>query len=197
MASAIVSALACTAAAAETPEDTMLTGTCSPMTPAERAQCLERSAQQAAKSPRSDGWIISLTTSPVDYSAIAAASIAASADPPRPPLRLIIRCRGGHTELTIDGPSIAKAEGMVTYDVNNGPSVRVGATMAPNGSGLALGGDVAGLLQALPRDGSLHIRVESRADGIEGVFPLTGFDAVRAQLAPACRWPHPVAKPGG
>ena len=58
------------------------------------------SAQDAAQpSQTGSGWVISQTTSPVDYSPIATATTISRKIAGSPELRLSVRCRGGHTEL--------------------------------------------------------------------------------------------------
>ena len=64
------------------------------------------------------------------------------------------------------------------------------------GTGAAFTGDVVRLLQSLPEEGGLTIRLSART-GVaqEGYFLLGGLKMVREKVAAACKWPHAVAKP--
>jgi len=85
--------------------------TCAPMESAERLECLSRSSRAASPSLQlalaGDGWIVSETTSPIDYSPIATATIASRKVADGPVMQLSIRCRGRRTELALTGPAIA------------------------------------------------------------------------------------------
>jgi hypothetical protein len=171
------------------------------METAQRVQCLDNAALAIAPSRApSGGWTVGLTTSPVDYSPVGAASVAARADAVEgaaPPLRLTIRCRGGRTVVTVEGAGIARSDQAISYQISGGPAVRVGATSPPSGSGVALGGDAVRLVQSLPDGGSLAVRIQAPGRvAVEAAFPLDGLDAVRQRMASACRWPHALARPG-
>ncbi|MDB5500855.1 MAG: hypothetical protein JWR89_757 [Tardiphaga sp.] len=174
---------------------------CSLMETAQRVECLDNAALAIApaRAP-SGGWTVGLTTSPVDYLPVAAASVAARADAVQgaaPPWRLTIRCRGGRTEVTVEGAGIARGDQAISYQINGGPAVRVGAASPPSGSGVALGGDAVRLVQSLPDGGSLAVRLQAPGRvAAEAAFPLDGLDAVRQRLASVCRWPHALARPG-
>ena len=85
---------------------------CSLMEHAERLECLEKLsssiAPPAGPAPGSDNWIVSETTSPVDYTPIVAATALSTGGSSS--MRLSIHCRGGRTELVVaDRPSPAAA----------------------------------------------------------------------------------------
>lgn len=200
--SAIAAGLACTFAWAQAPQDPMARmRACSLLETPQRVECLDEAALAIAP-PRalSDGWTVGLTTSPVDYSPVAAASVAARADAANgaaPALRLTIRCRGGRTEVSVEGARIARGDQAISYQINGGPAVRVGGASPPSGSGVALGGDGVRLVQSLPDGGSLTVRIQAPGRvAAEAAFPLDGLDAVRQRMASVCRWPHALAKPG-
>jgi hypothetical protein len=66
-----------------------------------------------------------------------------------------------------------------------------------NAAGAARKGDVVRLLQSLPEEGDIAVRLSSRKGGTrEGYFSLNGLKVVREKLAAACKWPQAIAKPG-
>ena len=178
---------------------------CTPMEGAERLECPDKAsrtlapAHQAAS--KADNWIISQTTSPVDYSPVATATtLSNDGAAAESAMKLSIRCRRGRTELVVAGPGISGRgdDYAIFYRVNDGQQVKIAATLPASGIGVAFGGDVVRLLQALPDSGSLNIQLTPRmGTALDAVFSLGGLEAVLAKMANVCRWPHPAAKPNG
>jgi hypothetical protein len=176
---------------------------CSPMEGTGRFECLDRPLPAAApplqQARAGDGWLISETTSPVDYSPIATATtssinVAAGGSA----MRLSIRCRGGRTELTVGGPAITGRgdDYFLSYRVNGGRSVQLAGVAPAFGDGVAFKGDVVALLQSLPAEGELVVRVFALSgSALDGIFSLDGLEALRAKIGATCRWPHAIAKP--
>jgi len=174
-------------------------------TPTERAsglECPDRAsptiapAHQAAA--KEDNWIISQTTSPVDYSPIVVATTMSLDGAAASTMKLSIRCRGGRTELVVAGPGISGRGDnyAILYRVNDGQQVQIAAVPPAYGAGVAFAGDIIGLLQSLPDAGSLSVHLTPRAGtALDGMFSLGGWETVRAKLNVACKWSHPVAKP--
>src|SRR6185312_8349411 len=81
---------------------------CSLMEGADRMECLDR-LLRAAASPAHPalGWVISQTTSPVDYAPIATATTSSHKLADGSALQLSIRCRGGRTDLALIGPAVS------------------------------------------------------------------------------------------
>ena len=145
-----------------------------------------------------DGWVVSQTTSPVDYSPIATATTASRKVAGSPPLRLSIRCRSGRTELAISGPAITLPgdDYFVSYRVNDGQSVQFGGVAPSFGDGVAFKGDAAALLQSFPGDGELTVEVMPlRGSAQQGIFSLNGLETLRAKIGATCKWPHVLANP--
>jgi hypothetical protein len=145
-----------------------------------------------------DGWVVSETTSPVDYSRIATATTSSVNDAGGSPMRLSIRCRGGRTELTVAGPAITGRgdEYFISYRVNGGKSVQLAGVAPASGDGVAFKGDVVALLQSLPGEGELEVRLfPLSGDALAGIFSLDGLEGLRAKIGATCRWPHAIAKP--
>ncbi|GAU85960.1 hypothetical protein [Bosea sp. BIWAKO-01] len=176
---------------------------CSLMGPAERLECLDklsRRLEPAAErpAPGGDNWILSETTSPVNYSPIVTATASARGGSDGALSQLAIHCRGGRTELVVTGPALAKGgtDYTISYRVNDGQSVQVAAAQPSFGSGVSFRGDVAQLLLALPDEGDLAIRLSARVGpALDGSFALGGLKRVREKVASACNWPGAIARP--
>jgi hypothetical protein len=176
---------------------------CSAMEGRARLDCLEDLSRKIAPPGRPapyDNWLLSETTSPVDYSPIVSASTFSRDGSDGAAMQLLIHCRKGRTELVLAGPAVSRSaeEYAVSYRINADPPVQLAATPPSFGSGVAFRGDVVRMLQSLPEEGSIAVRLSTRTGAAqEGHFLLGGLKAVRDKLAAACKWPHAVARPGG
>jgi len=154
------------------------------------------SAQDATRP--GGGWIVSQTTSPVDYSPIATATTSSRDIAGSPPLQLSIRCRGGRSELAVSGPEITGPGNnyFISYRVNDGQPVQFGGVTPAFGDGVAFKGDAGALLRSLPAAGELAVLVMSlRGSSQQGIFSLNGLETLRAKIGATCKWPHVLAKP--
>jgi hypothetical protein len=173
---------------------------CSDMEVVARQECLEtmpRKIVQAAAAD-SDNWLVSETTSPVDYSPIVVATTLSRGGSESATMQLSIHCRGGRTELVVTGPAVSRSgeEYLISYRVNDDPPVQLPAGRPSFGAGAALRGDVVRMLQSLPDEGEFAVRLSTRTGvASEGHFLLGGLKTVREKLATACKWPHAVARP--
>jgi hypothetical protein len=169
--------------------------------PAERLGCLDKLTRTAAPQHRltpEDEWIVSQTTSPIDYSPIATATTSSRSGTSESAMQLSIRCRGGRTELVLAGPGISRGSGgdAISYRVNDRPAVQVASAVPAFGPGVAFSGDVVRLLQSLPNSGDLIVLLSPRGGTAQdGAFSLAGIDAVRTKMAAACKWPLAIATP--
>jgi hypothetical protein len=170
---------------------------------AERLECLEKLSRSieppARPAPGADNWIVSETTSPVDYTPIVTATTTSSRGGSNgSSLQLSIQCRGGRTELVIAGPALSRssADYALSYRINDGQPVQLAAAAPSSGTGAAFTGDVVRLLQSLPEEGDIAVRLSTRTGAAQdGDFLLGGLKMVREKVAAACKWPHTVAKP--
>jgi hypothetical protein len=169
---------------------------------AEGLKCLDKSSRAAPPSLQlalaGDGWIVGETTSPIDYSPIATATTSSRKVGGGPAMQLSIRCRGGRTELAVTGPAIKGRGGdySISYRVNDGQSVQLAGAAAAFGDGVAFKGDVVALLQQLPGDGELAVRLlPVSGNELDGIFSLNGLETLRTKIGATCRWPHAIAKP--
>jgi hypothetical protein len=175
---------------------------CLPMERAARSECLDALPRPSAPALglrlAGEGWVISETTSPVDYSPIATATTSSLDVAGGSPMRLSIRCRGGRTELAVAGPAITGPgnDYFISYSVNGGRTVQLAGVVPAFGDGIAFKGDVVALLQSLPGEGDLVMSIFSVSGKAgDAIFPLNGLETLRAKIGATCRWPHAVAKP--
>lgn len=96
---------------------------CSLMERAERLECLENLSRNIAPPARpalgGDNWIVSETTSPVDYTPVVAASTFSRGGSDGSSMQLSIHCRAGRTELVVAGPAVRSGEDYaISYRIN-------------------------------------------------------------------------------
>jgi hypothetical protein len=152
----------------------------------------------AASQVATGGWVVSETMSPVDYSPIANATIASREPSGSAAMQLVIRCRGGRTELALTAPAVTgrSDNSSISYRVNGGDAVQLAGVATTFGDGVAFKGDVVALLQSLPGEGKLAVRLKPiSGNELEGVFSLDGLETLRTRLASTCKWPRAIAKP--
>lgn len=167
----------------------------------ERLKCVDELLGEAAESPaaapdREHNWIISETTSPVDYKPQIAARTMGRPATKDAPSSISIHCRAGRTSLMISAPhswnKLGESEAKVVYKINDGPPVEQRWRAADGGRSLAFQDDAVRLLRAIPEGARFLIEVYAGSTApYESAFQLTGLDAVRRKFAAACHWPEP------
>jgi hypothetical protein len=183
---------------------------------AERLECLEKvsreiappSPPRPAASPapgtasaadnRPDNWIVSETTSPLDYTPVAIATASSGGGPDGSAMQLSIQCRGGRTDLVIRGSALTRRaeDYVVSYAVDDGQPVVVAAGTPASGTGVAVRGDVVRLLASLPDRGEIAFRVTPpQGAALEGRYALAGLKIVLGRLAVPCKWPAAAGAP--
>lgn len=195
--------VACGIAYAQNTSDPMETlRACLAMEGAVRLECLQdlsRKIPPPGRRASDDSWLVSETTSPVDYSPIVTATTSSIGGSDGAAMQLAIHCRKGRTEVMVTGPTVSRNanEYVVTFQLNAEPPMQLTAASPSFGSGVAFGGDVVQLLRSLPDDGYIDVRLSTRTGAVqEGHFLLSGFKNVRKKMGAACKWPHAVARPG-
>lgn len=176
---------------------------CSLMQREARLECLEKLSRTVAPPAlpmpaAGDNWIVSETTSPVDYAPIITATTSSRGGLNGSAMQLSIRCRGGRTELVVAGPAVSRssADYAISYRINDGQPVQLAAGSPSSGTGVAFTGDVVRLLQSLPEEGDFTVRLSTRTGAAqEGHFLLGGLKMVREKVAVSCKWPQAVARP--
>jgi hypothetical protein len=172
-----------TPTAAVSPE--MTTATASPGAPARRVDIPAK--------PQDPDWIVSETTSPVDYSPLVTAVIRSTTSLQDAPNTLVIRCLGPRTEVLLRTEGTWRASRasklQVDYQIDDQPLVSLQWTTSADGKTASYGNDAVGFLQSLPEGARLKIKVLDRAGpGPEATFQLAGLDAVRKKIAVPCKW---------
>ena len=150
-------------------------------------------AELASAQPKGENWVISETTSPVDYSPLITAVNLSHATVKDAPSSLAIRCRGERTELAVatTGSWLPSKynDFRVIYQINDQAPVEQRWAASTGGRSAIFRGDAIRFLQALPDSGHISIRVYgSQAIPHEATFHLAGLDAVRRRVAAVCKW---------
>jgi hypothetical protein len=163
----------------------MTTGIASPGVPARRVDI--------PAMPKDTHWIVSETTSPVDYSPLVTAVIRSTTGLQDAPNTLVIRCLGPRTEVLLRTQGTWRASRsntvQVDYQIDDQPLARLQWTVSADGKTASYGNDAVGFLQSLPEGARLKINVLDRAGaGHEATFQLAGLDAVRKRIAVPCKW---------
>jgi Type VI secretion system VasI, EvfG, VC_A0118 len=153
----------------------------------------EPPTRSAQNQPADTVWVVSETTSPVDYSPLITAVIHSTSSVWDAPNTLAVRCRGPRTELLLRTEGAWRAsrasEVQVDYQINDQPFVRLQWTVSADGKTASYKDDAVGLLQSLPEGARLTINVLDRASpGHEATFQLAGLDSVRKKIAVPCKW---------
>ena len=147
--------------------------------------------------PVDTAWVVSETTSPVDYSPLITAVIRSTSSVKDALNTLAVRCRGLRTELLLRTEGVWRgsraSEVRVDYQINDQPFVKLQWTVSADGATASYKDDAVELLRSLPEDARLKISVfDGRGPGQEATFQLTGLDSVRKKIGLACRWPPTV-----
>jgi hypothetical protein len=143
-------------------------------------------------------WILSETTSPVNYSPLVIATTSSRSDWSG---MLSIACRNGRTEVAIaniGSSSRARRNDdiLVTRQVSNQPAVEERWKLSAAGKGAVFAGDVVSFLRSLPDQGEMSVRVfDSEGVPHEARFLLDGLSFVRDKVATTCKWPGASGAP--
>jgi type VI secretion system (T6SS) VasI/EvfG family protein len=179
--------------------DTVKRAACFQSVRAAQVECLENMSHEpstgtAQNQPADTAWVVSETTSPVDYSPLITAVIHSTSSVKDAPNTLAVRCRGLRTELLLRTEGAWRAsrasEVQVDYQINDQPFVKLQWTVSADGTTVSYKDDAVELLRSLPEGGRLKISVfDGRSPGQEATFQLSGLDSVRKKIGLACKWP--------
>src|SRR5229473_3673386 len=173
---------------------------CSQFEGIERLKCVDELLQEMAPDsaqPQGPNWIISETTSPVDYKPQITVLTTARTSSQDAPSSLTIHCRARRTELIISTTmgswkQATDGEVKVVYRINKEPSVEQRWRAAETGRSLAFPGDVVRFLRSMPDAGQILVKVYAgKSPPYESTFQLAGLDPVRRKIAAVCNWPQP------
>lgn len=148
---------------------------------------------QTSVQPAEGTWIISETTSPVDYSPMITAATLSRSNAKDAPATLAIRCRGQRTDLLVSTEGSWRAsranEFQVDYRINDQPAVRMQWIASADGRTAIFKEDVVRFLRSLPDGGRITVSVfDWQGPAHEATFQLTGLDAVRQKIGVTCKW---------
>ena len=143
--------------------------------------------------PPDTNWVVSETTSPVDYSPLITAAIGSTSSDKDAPNTLIIRCRQLRTELLLRTEGTWRisrtSEVKVDYQINDQSFVSLQWAASADGKAATYKDDAVGFLRSLPEGARLKINVfDGPGPGHDATFELTGLDAIRKKIAVACKW---------
>jgi hypothetical protein len=167
---------------------------------AAQIECLEKLSRELpdqngeSSVPSPEGtWVISETTSPLDYSPVVTATTLSRSNAKDAPKTFAVRCRGQRTDLMVstDGSwHASRVNGLqVDYRINDQPAVRMQWIASADGRAALFKDDAVQFLRSLPDKGRLTIGVSDRqGPAHEATFQLTGLDAVRQKIGAACKW---------
>jgi hypothetical protein len=163
------------------------------------ASAVPSSAVVVPSKPTDPNWVVSQTTSPIDYTPLITAAIRLPSGMKHAPNTLAIRCRGRRTELLVRTEGtwrVSRAgEVQVEYQIDDRPVVRQPWTATADGRTAVYKDEAVGLLQSLPEGARLKINVIDGPDPSGGAtFQLAGLDAVREKIAAACKWEPATSK---
>ena len=149
--------------------------------------------------PTGTNWVVSETTSPVDYSPLVTALIHSTSQVKDAPSILAVRCRGQHTELLVrtngTWATTRGGELRVDYQVNDQPAVGLQWILSSDGKTATYKDDPVSILQSLPDGARLKINVADRASSShEATFQIDGWDVVRNKIGTACKWARTTDK---
>ena len=135
-------------------------------------------AQNVSESPSATGnWIISETTSPIDYTPVVVAITRSRDSVESSAMELSISCRSGRTNLVVTGQTISGRgdDYAISYSIDPDKPVEAGTGSPSFGTGVAFQGDIVRLLQAFPDEGEIAIRLTTRTGSArEAYFSLSG-----------------------
>jgi hypothetical protein len=148
----------------------------------------------AQASPAESSWVVSETTSPVDYRPLLAAMIHPTSSSQDGASSLSIRCRAGRTELILrtEGTWHAARNNALPVDrqINDQAVVRQKWILAADAKTATYADDTVELLRSLPDGARLTLGVPDGANARhDATFLLAGWDAVRKRVETACKWP--------
>jgi hypothetical protein len=162
-----------------------------------QVECLEKLSRELpdknVQSSPEGTWVISETTSPVDYSPMITAATLSRSNAKDAPTTFAVRCRGRRTGLLVSTEGSWRAsrvnEFQVDYRINDQPVVRMQWIASTDGRTAIFKDDVVRFLQSLPDGGRITVSVsDGQGPAHEATFQLTGLDAIRQKIGVTCKW---------
>jgi hypothetical protein len=143
---------------------------------------------------RGSSWVVSETTSPIDYSPQIAAVLRPASRLHDGPSSLAVRCRRGRTEMSVWSEAgwrpMRSDAVLVDHRINREPIVRLTWSLSADARTATYKEDVVELLRSLPEGGLLSISIpDGDNPRREATFLLTGWTAIRQKIEKLCKWP--------
>jgi hypothetical protein len=145
---------------------------------------------ETSPAPSTGRWIVSETTSPIDYSPLVNAVLQSTEPRGDGPADLTIRCRAKRVELSLQfsDNSTWRDEQQIYFRAGDQSPVPLDWTWSPDGKTATLKNDPVSLLQSLPDGSTLRIWTSNRPWQQNAAFQLAGLEGVRRRVALACHW---------
>ncbi len=152
-----------------------------------------------ASSSPTKNWIISETTSPVDFSPLVIAGIQPTQPVENGVTSLTIRCRGNRTEVSGQFQASSNPSKIgdirIEYQINDQSPVKAQWSWSADGKSAVYESDPVPLLESIPDGATLKIGRSDKGGVQQGAaFHLIGLDSVRRRVAGACKWSPLQAK---
>lgn len=144
---------------------------------------------------RPANWIVSETTSPIDYSPLVSAVLQATQPGDNGPTGLAISCRARRIELSLQfgGNSAWRNQPQIYFQAGDQSPVLLDWIWSPDGRIATLKNDPVLVLQSLPDGSTLRIWTTDRARQ-STAFQLFGLERIRRKVATACNSPPQQAQ---
>ena len=147
-----------------------------------------QSTEKASALP-ANRWIVSETTSPIDYSPLVTAALEPIQHGDNGPINLAVHCRENRIELTLQfpGDSAWRSEPRIYSQIEDQSPAQLDLSWSADGKIATVKNDPVSLLQGVPDGSSLKIRASERALQ-DTTFQLIGLDGIRSKVGAACNW---------
>lgn len=159
-----------------------------------RLRCYDRLVETLGIStagPEGDLWVVEFTVDPLTDVRTARATLPAlqGTGAEGDPIRLIVQCREGRTEVLLDWGHFLPRQEEVALRLDSDEPQRTFWTPDRNGTEARYRSDAAALARALAVRRRLVARVSpDRRDPITAVFDLTGMSDAVTPVGEACGW---------
>lgn len=146
-------------------------------------------ATEEDSAPQANRWIVSETTSPIDYSPLVTAVLEPVQYGDNGPINLAIRCREKRIELTFQFPgnSAWRNESQISFKTEDQSPARLDVSWSADGKIATVKNDPVSVLQSLPDGSTLKMWAGERAPQ-DTTFKLIGLEGAIGKVAAACNW---------
>jgi hypothetical protein len=139
--------------------------------------------------PSANRWIVSETTSPIDYSPLVTAVLEPIRYEDNGPVNLAVRCREKHIELTLQfsGNSTWRNEPQIYFQTEDQSATQLDVSWSADGKIATVKNDPVSLLQPVPDGSALKISASEHAPQAT-TFQLVGLNGIKRKVGAACNW---------